>query len=219
MAKKKRNTAVELELNDIRPLTANQEKAFASKKNMVLCGAAGTGKSFISCYLGFKDIADGKYDNFMIIRSAVPTRSIGFLPGSDKEKTRVYEEPYYAICSEIFQRGDAYEILKTKGIIDFMSTSYIRGLTIQNTFILIDEIQNMSYQELDSLITRVGEGCRVIFSGDFKQADLKDNGMKGFLSILEKMENNFDIISFGIEDVVRSDFVKDYLITKEELGL
>ena len=219
MAKKKKASYNELELTDVSPLTENQKIAFNSKKNLVLCGSAGAGKSFIACYLGFKGIADRQYSNLVIIRSAVPTRDIGFLPGNDKEKASIYELPYHDICSEIFNRGDSYDVLKTKGIIKFITTSYVRGITLLNSVIVVDEIQNMSYQELDSLITRVGEGCKIIFCGDFKQADLKNNGMKSFLSVLSGMNSNFDIVDFTIDDVVRSEFVKDYLTTKEKLGL
>ncbi len=217
MAKKKRSATIELELEEIRPLTDNQEIAFKSKKNLVMCGSAGTGKSFIACYLGFNAVAAGKYDELLIIRSAVPTRDMGFMPGNEKDKASVYEEPYRSLCSEVFRRGDAYDILKSKNILSFMTTSYIRGLTLRDCYVIVDEMQNMDFGELDSLITRIGEGCRIVFCGDFKQADLKKNGMKKFLSILENMEQNFDVIEFGLEDVVRSGFVKDYLITKERI--
>ena len=95
-----------------------------------------------------------------------------------------------------------------------MTTSYIRGITLRDAVILIDECQNMTFHELDSIITRVGENCRVIFCGDFKQSDLKQNGMGEFLEILDSM-NRFDFIEFGVEDIVRSGFVKDYIIARE----
>ena len=136
------------------------------------------------------------------------------------EKSSVYEEPYRDICNDLFGRGDAYQILKTKNIVDFMTTSFIRGITLRNAVIVIDECQNMSFHELDSIITRMGEHCRVIFCGDFRQADLKNgqSGMLDFLQILKRMEE-FDFIEFEIEDIVRSSFVKNYIISKNELGL
>ena len=207
-----------LELQQIEPLTKNQLKAFESTKNLVLHGVAGTGKTFISCYLAFDDMSKQDYEKLVIIRSAVSTRDIGFLPGSEKEKASVYEEPYKDICIELFQRGDAYEILKTKGLVHFMTTSFIRGVTLRNATILIDECQNMSFHELDSIITRVGQGCRVIFCGDFRQADLRTNGLKDFIRILKVMES-FDLVDFEIDDIVRSDFVKAYITAKTDLGL
>ena len=149
----------------------------------------------------------------MVIRSAVPTRDIGYLPGNEEEKTRIYEEPYKDITRELFQRGDAYQTLREKKLIDFMTTSYIRGLTFNNCIIIVDECQNMSFHELDSIITRVGNNCRIIFCGDFFQSDLKQNGLKSFLAITKAM-NEFDFIEFGISDIVRSDFVKNYLTCK-----
>lgn len=207
-----------LELQEIEPLTKNQVVAFESTKNLVLHGLAGTGKTYISCYLAFDDMIKGEYDKLVLIRSAVPTRDIGFLPGSEKEKASVYEEPYKDICIELFQRGDAYQILKTKGLVHFMTTSFIRGVTLRNATIIIDECQNMSFHELDSIITRVGEGCRIIFCGDFRQSDLAKNGLREFLRILKVMDS-FDVVDFQVEDIVRSSFVKNYIIAKERLGL
>jgi len=219
MAKRSRTLAgASLTLREIEPLTRNQVRAFDSNKHLILHGLAGTGKTFISCYLAFDDMAKGEYEKLVIIRSAVPTRDIGFLPGTEKEKSSVYEEPYKDIANEIFGRGDAYGILKQKSLVDFMTTSFIRGITLKHAVILIDECQNMSFHELDSIITRMGQNCKVIFCGDFRQADLKQNGMQDFLKILKRM-NEFDFIEFEVEDIVRSEFVKNYIIAKNELNL
>ena len=219
MARRKKTLAgANLDLQEIEPLTKNQVVAFESTKNLMLHGVAGTGKTFISSYLAFDDMTKGIYERLVIIRSAVPTRDIGFLPGNEKEKASVYEEPYKDICIELFQRGDAYEILKTKGLVHFMTTSFIRGVTLRNAVILIDECQNMSFHELDSIITRIGQGCRVLFCGDFRQADLQKNGLKEFVRILKAM-NEFDFIDFDIKDIVRSEFVKQYITAKTDLGL
>jgi len=219
MAKRKKTLAgANLDLQEIEPLTKNQIIAFESSKNLMLHGVAGTGKTFISSYLAFDDMTKGLYEKLVIIRSAVPTRDIGFLPGNEKEKASVYEEPYKDICIELFQRGDAYEILKTKGLVHFMTTSFIRGVTLRNAIILIDECQNMSFHELDSIITRIGQDCRVLFCGDFRQSDLQKNGLKDFVRILKAM-NEFDFIDFDIKDIVRSEFVKQYITAKTDLGL
>lgn len=219
MAKRSRTLAgASLTLREIEPLTRNQVRAFDSNKHLILHGLAGTGKTFISCYLAFDDMAKGEYEKLVIIRSAVPTRDIGFLPGTEKEKSSVYEEPYKDISNEIFGRGDAYGILKQKSLVEFMTTSFIRGITLKHAVILIDECQNMSFHELDSIITRMGQNCKVIFCGDFRQADLKQNGMQDFLKILKRM-NEFDFIEFEVEDIVRSEFVKNYIIAKNELNL
>jgi len=219
MAKRSRTLAgASLTLREIEPLTRNQVRAFDSNKHLILHGLAGTGKTFISCYLAFDDMAKGEYEKLVIIRSAVPTRDIGFLPGTEKEKSSVYEEPYKDIANEIFGRGDAYGILKQKSLVDFMTASFIRGITLKHAVILIDECQNMSFHELDSIITRMGQNCKVIFCGDFRQADLKQNGMQDFLKILKRM-NEFDFIEFEVEDIVRSEFVKNYIIAKNELNL
>ena len=211
----------QLTLNKIEPLTDNQKLAFDSEKNLVLHGIAGTGKTFVASYLAYQHITDKEYSKLVIIRSAVPTRDIGFLPGTDKEKSAVYEEPYKDVARELFQRGDAYEVLKQKFIVEFMTTSFIRGITIDNAVILIDECQNMTFHELDSIITRVGLNCRIMFCGDFRQDDFsgkrENSGMVEFMKILERT-NRFDMVDFQIEDIVRSDLVKDYIIAKHEMG-
>ena len=214
-----------LYIKHIQPLTCNQTKtfeAFSKDKNLLLHGSAGTGKSFISLYLSLLEVMEGHGDlhKVVILRSVVPTRDMGFLPGSAKDKAKVYEAPYYSICNELFGRGDAYEILKTKNIVEFQTTSFIRGTTFSDCIIVVDEMQNMTYQELDSVITRIGENCKVIFSGDFKQSDLlKDadrNGLMNFMKIIKRM-NMFDCVEFTKEDIVRSKLVKSYIIAKEEL--
>lgn len=225
MATKKNKTLdkVNLVLQEIEPLTQNQVRAFESSKNLVMHGVAGTGKTYISMYLAFDDMHKGYYDKTVLIRSAVSTRDIGFLPGSAKEKAEVYEEVYKDVCIELFQRGDAYELLKKQGLIHFMTTSFIRGVTLRNAAIIVDECQNMSFHELDSIITRIGEGCRIIFCGDFRQTDFttksrERSGLPEFLRILKAMDE-FDMIDFTTKDIVRSNFVKKYIIAKEDLGL
>lgn len=224
MAKQRKKTlnGSGLDLHEIEPLTKNQLLAFESEKHLVLHGMAGTGKTYISSYLAYDDMAKGLYDKLIIIRSAVPTRDIGFLPGTEKDKSAVYEEPYKDIAIELFQRGDAYDILKTKRIVHFMTTSFIRGVTLKDAVVIIDECQNMSFHELDSIITRMGDNCRVIFCGDFRQSDFtkthEQQGMKDFMRVL-KVIDEFDMIDFGIEDIVRSSLVKKYIIAKSDLGL
>ena len=220
MARKNRLiAAANLNLQEIETLTQNQLLAFEADNNLVLHGVAGTGKSFISCYLGFDDILKNEKERIVLIRSAVPTRDIGFLPGNEKEKASVYEEPYKDICIELFQRGDAYEILKTKGIFYFMTTSFIRGVTLRDAVVIVDECQNMSFHELDSIITRIGENCKVVFCGDFRQTDLEKNGLKDFIRVLKAMEKEFTLIEFEIKDIVRSDFVKKYITARTDLGI
>ena len=219
MAKRNRLiAAANLSLQEIEPLTKNQLRVFESDKHLVLHGVAGTGKTFIFSYLAFDDIMKNDKEKLIIIRSAVPTRDIGFLPGNEKEKASVYEEPYKDICIELFQRGDAYELLKTKNVVHFMTTSFIRGTTLRDAVVLIDECQNMTLHELDSIITRIGENCRVIFCGDFRQSDLGHNGLSEFLRILKAM-NMFDLIEFETVDIVRSEFVKRYIIARTDLGV
>ena len=163
-----------------------------------------------------------QYDKVVIIRSIVPTRDIGFLPGDEEEKKDAYTGPYRSICAELFNDADAWMKLKNAGTINFMSTSFIRGLTISNAIVVLDEMQNLTFHELDSIITRVGENCRFIMCGDYYQSDFQKEGDKAgilkFLSIIEQLRA-FETVEFGWEDIVRSDFVRDYIMTKEMLQI
>jgi len=214
-----------LQLQHINPMTSNQEAVFTSYNkgnNILLHGVAGTGKTFLSLYLALDELLNDNIDRkekVVIVRSAVPTRDIGFLPGKETEKTAIYEQPYKAICSEILNRGDAYDILKTKNIIEFITTSYIRGITLDDAIIIVDECQNMTFHELDSIITRVGINSKILLCGDFRQTDLnkpyEKSGIKQFMDITNKMYY-FDNIEFGFDDIVRSAFVKEYIMAKEK---
>jgi len=205
------------------PITENQKFAYDQwddGDHLVLCGSAGTGKTFIGMYLALGDVLDKQYeqDKLVIVRSVVPTREMGYLPGSIEEKVDAYTSPYRAIAHELFNEKMAYEMLEAQGAISFMSTSYIRGQTIDDAVILVDEMQNLTFHELDSIITRVGRNTRIIFSGDYYQSDLNKETDKGgildFMNIMEVM-NNFTTVEFGWPDIVRSDFVRDYIMTKE----
>ena len=225
--KKKPNAGLSnMQLKEIHPLTKNQGKVFDAYnegKHIVCAGSAGTGKTFCLLYLMLQDLVyNNEYEKIIIIRSAVPTRSIGFLPGTEDEKMEAYEFPYKNICNDLFGRSDAYEILKKKDIIEFQSTSYTRGITFDNTLILVDEFENCNFHETDSLITRVGKNTRIFFSGDFKQSDLDGrrevSGFNDFMKIVSKMQS-FSATEFTIEDCVRSGLVLEYLTVKEQLGL
>lgn len=214
-------------LKNIEPLTENQRLTFEKYhdgKNLLLHGIAGTGKSFLSIYLALQSVLSdaGRYKKLIIVRSVVPTRDMGFLPGNNKEKSKVYEAPYQAIFTELFNRGDAYEYLKQKNIVDFISTSFIRGITLNDCIIVVDEIANMTLHELDSVITRVGKNCRIIFCGDFRQSDFtrehERNGLIDFMRILNKMKS-FEYVDFSENDIVRSSLVKEYIIQKDRLKI
>jgi len=214
-------------LKYIEPMTKNQQVAFQSYesgKNLMLHGIAGTGKSFISCYMGLREILDGsdRYKKLIIVRSVVPTRDMGFLPGSSKEKTKVYEAPYQSIFTELFGRGDAYEYLKQKNFVEFISTSFIRGTTLNDCIVVVDEIANLTIHELDSVITRAGKNCKMVFCGDFRQSDFTRyadrEGLKDFMKIINKMKS-FGFVEFDENDIVRSNMVKEYIIAKDRLGI
>ena len=219
-------------LLDITPLTENQVSMFdewEKGQNLFTYGCAGTGKTFIALYLALKDIlsADNPYQKLYIVRSLVSTREIGFLPGDHDDKALLYQIPYKNMVRHMFKMPDdnafdmLYENLKHQETISFWSTSFIRGTTLDNAIVLVDESQNLNFHELDSIITRVGQDSRIIFAGDVFQTDLvrqnEKNGILDFQRILEAMDE-FSSVEFGVEDIIRSGLVKSYLISKINTG-
>jgi predicted ribonuclease YlaK len=220
-------------LVDIEPLNDNQKNLFKSYKDgkhLVAYGCAGTGKTFISLYNAVKDVLSENtpYEHIYLVRSLVATREIGFLPGDHEDKADIYQIPYKNMVKYMFQMpSDAdfemlYGNLKSQDSIKFWSTSFLRGTTLDNSIVIVDEFQNLNFHEMDSIITRVGENTRIIFCGDASQSDLVKtndrNGIVDFMNVLRKMPS-FDIIEFGIGDIVRSGLVKEYLTAKIEMGL
>ena len=217
---------------DIKPLTDNQKIAFEQHKagkNLLLHGAAGTGKTFITLYLALQQVLDenSPYDKIYIVRSLVPTREIGFLPGDHEDKSALYQIPYKNMVRYMFSMPDdnsfemLYDNLRGQETISFWSTSFIRGVTLDNAIVLVDEFSNLNFHELDSMITRIGEDSKVMFCGDITQSDLtRENdksGISDFIRILEEMKE-FSCIEFDINDIVRSGLVKSYLLSKYNLG-
>ena len=220
-------------LVDISPLTDNQKILFDSynqQKNVVAYGVAGTGKTFITLYNALKDVLDETtpYERVYIVRSLVSTREIGFLPGDHEDKADIYQIPYKHMVKYMFQMpSDAdfemlYGNLRSQETIKFWSTSFIRGTTLDNAIIIVDEFQNLNFHGLDSIITRVGENSKICFCGDATQSDLTKtndrNGIVDFMNILRKMVS-FDIIEFDVNDIVRSGLVKEYIVAKLQSGM
>ncbi len=232
MAKRKRTAAAPnnveqfpnkngLRLRHIEPKTANQSlfcDAYYRGDHIFVHGFAGTGKTFLALALALKDVlVTQRYEQILIIRSAVPTRDIGHMPGNAKEKTKMYELPYELIVNDLTQHEQGYNVMKTRKMIDFISTSFVRGLTLENTVVIVDEASNCSMHELDSLITRMGPNSKIIFCGDFRQTDLaKENDKRGFLEFMDILKSMPEVsfIEFGVEDIVRSAFVKSYILAK-----
>jgi len=232
MPKKKKEISSS-NLIKVKPITEGQKTVFETwkqGKNQFLFGCAGTGKTFVSLYLALQDVMNlqTKYDKVILVRSLIPTREIGFLPGDEEDKAALYQVPYQNMVKFMFEQPNEqsfnmlYDKLKNQGSLYFLSTSFLRGLTFDNSIIIVDECQNLNFHELDTITTRVGQDSKIIYCGDFSQTDLlkqnERNGLHDFLRILEEMQE-FNCTEFNIGDIVRSGFVKNYLIQKTKLGM
>ena len=231
MAKQKEVTYSQL--NQIKPVTDSQKVVFDSWNqglNQFLFGCAGTGKTFVSLYLALSEVLKNEtpYDKVIMVRSLIPTREIGFLPGDEEDKSALYQVPYSNMMQFMFEQPNEqafsmlYDRIKQQGSFYFLSTSFLRGLTFDNSIIIVDECQNLNFHELDTIVTRVGQDSKIMFCGDFGQSDLSKlnerNGLMDFLQILHEMEE-FNCTEFNIGDIVRSGFVRNYLIQKTKLGM
>ena len=233
MASKKNKEISSHNLVTVKPIGDNQKQVFSTWKkgqNQFLFGAAGTGKTFVSLYLALQAVFDlkSKYDKVVLVRSLIPTREIGFLPGDEEDKAALYQVPYQNMVQFMFEMpneqafNSLYDKLKSQGSLFFLSTSFLRGLTFDNSIIIVDECQNLNFHELDTIVTRVGQDSKIVFCGDFDQTDLQrtneKNGLHDFLRILEEMDE-FNCTEFTLGDIVRSGFVRNYLINKIKLGI
>lgn len=212
-------------LKKLEPLTKNQEIVFDSYNkgnHLILSGSAGTGKTFLATYLGLQSVLDKTtlLDKVVIVRSALPTRDMGFLPGEKEEKEAAYMDPYISIVNELFDDNEGWKKMVQFKHIEFLTTSFIRGITIHNAVVIVDEAQNCTFHELCSIITRLGDNCRFILCGDYYQSDFvkqtDKSGLYSFINIVNNMKY-FDHIEFEWNDIVRSGLVRDFIMTKEML--
>jgi phosphate starvation-inducible protein PhoH len=215
-----------LNVKKVEPITEAQREMFAAfmqGQNVVACGSAGTGKTYVATYLALQEVFAQRKNKVVFVRSAVPTRQIGHLPGDLNEKSLVYTTPFKQIVDDLCENGTAYNILTTKGVIEFMTTSFIRGITLDNCIIIFDEFQSSGWHELASVVSRCGKNTQIVFCGDTKQNDLITNkhdvsGLSNFMKVADDMEE-FDIVKFYPQDIVRSGLVKSFILACERAGL
>lgn len=222
----KRKTWNPLDIRVIKPLKPTQEEMFHAWQNlqhMCVHGSAGTGKTFLACYLALQEVLAKSQQRIIIVRSAVPTREVGYLPGTLEEKMQQYEEPYRDIMWELIGKSSTYQDMKEAGLIEFHSTSFLRGLTWDNAIVIIEEAENLTFHEIDSVMTRLGDNTRVIITGDTKQTDLDGSkrmgaeGLSQAISVFDKM-GSFSTIKFNVHDIVRSETVKSWIMACEDLA-
>ena len=218
-----------VKVEPVGPAQGTTFEKYAEGKNLFLTGSAGTGKTFILLYLALKEVLDKgtPYDKVVIVRSLLPSRDVGFLPGTLEEKSMLYQNSYRFLVRYLFEMPNEqefdllYDKLLAQGSIEFASTSFLRGLTFDRSIIIVDEAQNLTFQELDTITTRVGQETKIMFAGDEGQTDIKNgdrNGYHNFSAIVDDMDE-VETIEFGIGDIIRSGFARSYIIAKRNHGL
>ena len=229
MAKKNNDLNLK-DMLSLKPIGDNQKVVFDTwdkDKNQFVFGAAGTGKTFILLYKALQDVLNPntEYDRVIIVRSLIPTREIGFLPGDEEDKSALYQINYMNMVRFMFQQPNEqaflmlFDRLKQQGSLHFMSTSFLRGLTFDNSIIIVDECQNLNFHELDTIITRVGQNSKISFAGDFFQTDLtksaEKNGLQDFVNKYEvsntKDKNNIKIVKFKSNNIQRHPIISTIL--------
>ena len=191
------------------------QKLYSESTSIVLAiGPAGTGKTMLAVQYGIKMFQEGLVDKIVVTRPAVSVdEDLGFLPGDLNEKMAPWTRPIFDVLGEYYQKKDIAKMLE-EGVIEISPLAYMRGRTFKNAYIVADEMQNATVNQMKMLLTRLGEGSKMVVTGDLAQADrLSDNGLIDFCKLLEQKEylEHIDIIQFDARDIERHNAVKEVL--------
>ena len=202
----------------ILPRNRNQEqyvlKLLDPKKDIVFgIGPAGTGKTLLAVQVAVKLFKEGKIDKIVVTRPAVSVdEDLGFLPGTLEQKMAPWTRPIFDVLREYFNAREIEGMIE-EGIIEIAPLAYMRGRTFKSSFILADEMQNATPNQMKMLLTRLGEGSMMAVTGDLHQADrIRDNGLINFTQLLRNSDtSHLDIVQFAKGDIERHDAVKEVL--------
>lgn len=180
---------------------------------VIAIGPAGTGKTLLAVQNGIKLFQEGLVDKIVVTRPAVSVdEDLGFLPGDLNEKMAPWTRPIFDVFAEYYKQADIKKMLE-EGVIEISPLAYMRGRTFKNAYIVADEMQNATINQMKMLLTRLGEGSKMVVTGDLAQADrLSDNGLIDFCNLLAKKQTkHIDIVQFDHRDIERHEAVKEVL--------
>ena len=208
----------------IKPKTLGQ-KSYIDKINsndvVFGIGPAGTGKTYLAVAMAVKAFKAGAVDRIILTRPAVEAgESLGFLPGDLQDKVDPYLRPLYDGLFEILG-FETYQALVEKGIIEVAPLAYMRGRTLDNSFVILDEAQNTTYEQMKMFLTRLGYGSKAIITGDKTQVDLPRGRKSGLVSAAQILKNvpGIEFINFSSIDVVRHPLVQRIIDAYEKNDL
>jgi len=196
----------------IQPKTENQNRllrAIELNQLVVTIGPAGVGKTYCAVNAAINLLVQGKTKKLVLVRANIPTgKTLGSFPGDIYDKLGPWLAP---MTSEIKKRLGAndYEAKRHSGQIEFHPLETIRGASFENTIILVDESQNLTYEEVKAITTRIGENSKMILMGDPMQRDTRDSGLVTFKRVIKKYGIDIPVVEFGVDDIVRSDLVAE----------
>ena len=176
-------------------------------------GPAGTGKTMLAVQHGIKLFQEGIVDKIIVTRPAVSVdEDLGFLPGTLNEKMAPWTRPIFDVFGEYYQQKDIAKMLED-GTVEISPLAYMRGRTFKNAYIIADECQNTTVNQMKMLLTRLGEGSKMVVTGDLAQADrVNDNGLIDFCNLLSGKDlKHIDLVEFDHRDIERHNAVKEIL--------
>ena len=199
---------------EIQPLNfIQQEYLYAIETNSIVfgIGSAGTGKTFIAANYAARELFHRRIDKIVLTRPNIETgRGLGFLPGTIQEKYAPYLMPFDSIFTRALGKG-FYEYCLKEKTIDPQPLGFLRGATFDDCVVLVDEAQQCTREEMKMLLSRIGQNCKMIFSGDCEQADIPNSGLEDAVDRLEGIEG-IEIVDFLDEDIVRSKMCKEIIM-------
>jgi len=194
-------------------------RSLIDNDQVIVCGFSGTGKTYIAATYAANMYIQKGIDKIILTRPNISVgKDLGYFPGTLEEKFQPWALPILDILVEQLGKGVVETGIKA-GNIEMAPLSTMRGRSFKNAFIILDEAQNTTPQEMKMFLTRIGQNCKVVINGDIKQSDImSESGLATILRLVKRNKMPVPVIEFGVEDIVRSDICKQWIVAFEQGG-